>query len=312
MKRGWSAGLAALAGLVAIGLAIGPASGQKPSNPAQPGGAEVQMVLTVADHMSHKPAPLKAGDIRILGGTVTGWTPLENSTGGFDLFVLIDDAANYSFGAKLGELRRFVTSRPAGVRVGVAYIHEGMLEIAQGLTEDHAKAASALHAPAGGKSGNLYCALSDLIGRWETHAVRREVVLVSAGIDETASSGGACTNADMAIHDAQRAGVIIYALYHPVANYRAETWAKVDAGVVDLAHVCYETGGEAYFMSHDPVDTLEPFLADMGEHMGHQYLVKFRLDGGAAGEFQKIYLDMDTTVREVMKPDSVWVPGTTH
>jgi|GEM_PF-6633161 len=311
MKRRWNARIAISAGLLlARSLATVPALAQAPLSKTTIGGTELQMILTVADHMSHKPAPLKMEDIRIMGGTITGWTQLDGVTGGLEVFLLIDDAASYPFGSKLAELRRFVAARPAGSLVGVAYIHEGVLEIAQGLTADHAKAAAALHAPAGGKSGNLYCALSDLIGRWESPALRREIVLVSAGIDETASGGGACTNADMAIHDAERAGVVIFALYHPVPNYRSETWAKVDAGVVDLAHVCYETGGEAYFMSHDPVDTLEPFLADVSEHMAHQYLVKFRMAGGAAGDFQKIYLDADTAARELMKPDSVWLPGT--
>ena len=292
----------------AVALALTGSVGMAQTGPSS---AEVQMILTVADHVSHKPGALRAEDIRIMGGTITGWTQLEGAKGGLDVFVLVDDAANYELGPKLGQLRRFVTSQAAGVQVGVAYIHEGELQIAEKPTADHAKAAAALHAPAGSKSGNLYCALSDLIQRWETKAVRREIVLVSSGVDETAAGGGACVNAEMAIHDAERAGVMIFALYNPGAKYRAETWAKVDAGVVDLAHVCYETGGEAYFVSHDPVDTLEPFLADIAEHLGQQYLVKFRMDGmpGVTGDFEKIYMDAGTADRELMKPDSVWIPG---
>ena len=52
-----------------------------------------------------------------------------------------------------------------------------------------------------------------------------------------------------------------------MADYLSQKWTKVDAGVVDLAHVCFETGGEAYFLGHNPVDSIQPFLEDIAEHL---------------------------------------------
>lgn len=272
-------------------------------------GIETQIVLTVADHMNHHPPALKADDVSIMNAAITDWIPPAGG-GDLELFLLIDDAANYDLGSKLQELRRFVTSQPAPVSIGLAYIHDGALQIVEHPTTDHARVARSLRAPSGSKSANPYCALSGLIQQWPQRVPRREIVLVSTGIDESAAQGAVCVNAETAIHDAERAGVIIYALYNPVANYRSEEWSKVDSGVVDLAHVSYETGGEAYFISHNPVDTIEPFLADIAEHLEHQYVVKIRLSPGPTSGFQAIFVTPRAPEQELMKPERVWVPAT--
>jgi hypothetical protein len=291
--------------IAALALTGASALGQTKTQP----GAEVQMILTVADHMNHKPAALKAEDVSVLGATVTDLVPIEGGRE-LELYLVIDDAANYDFGSKLQELRQFATAQPTLTAIGVAYIHDGTLEIVENPTTDRARVARGLRPPAGSKAANPYCAISDLIERWPKKTLRREIVLVSTGIDDSATEGAVCVNAEMAIHDAERAGVTVYALYNPVTNYLSEKWSKVDSGVVDLAHVCYETGGEAYFMGHSPADSIAPFLADISEHLAHQYLVKFRVPARPEGAFQTIYVSSPSYDREFMKPESVWVPGT--
>ena len=191
----------------------------------------------------------------------------------------------------------------------MAYIHEGALEIAENPTTDRVRRRMLCARPPGAPRRNPYCAISDLIARWPKNTLRREIVLVSTGIDDAAVEGAVCVNAEMAIHDAERAGVTVYALYNPVNGYLAQKWSKVDAGVVDLAHVCYETGGEAYFIGHSPAETIAPFLADITEHLAHQYLVKFRVPARGEGAFQTVYVSSPSYDREFMKPESVWVPG---
>ena len=292
--------------LIAAFALTGVAAFAQTSTPPQ---VEVQAMLTAADHVHHNPPALKASDVTIMDGTITAFTPLQGANGGLELFLLIDDNANYAFGSKLQELKKFVTSQPAAVAVGVAYIHEGNLEIVQSPTTDHARAARALRAPSGSKAANPYCEISDLIGGWQKGPARREIVLVSTGIDDTASESAVCVNAEKAIQDAERAGVVIYALYNPVANYLSQKWTKVDSGVVDLAHVCFETGGEAYFLSHNPVDSIQPFLDDIAEHLAHQYLLNFRLAPGTESGFQPLYINSEAKDVELMVPEKVWVPA---
>jgi hypothetical protein len=226
------------------------------------------------------------------------------------LFLLVDDAANYEFGAKLQELRQFVTSQPKDVSIGVAYIHDGALQIAQNPTTDHARSALALRAPSGSRSASPYAAVSDLIGIWPKKTLRREIILVSSGIDESATDGPVSVSAETAINDADRAGIVVYALYHPAADYRSGKWSKVEAGQTVLAHVCYESGGEAYFLSHDPMETVGSFLIDISEHLAHQYLVRFRLPREPEGGLQTVFVFSRSFDQELMQPDRVWVPAT--
>jgi len=272
-------------------------------------GVEVRMILTAADHMSHMPPALKAADITIADATITYWVRFANGRD-LELFIVIDDSATWEFGARLQELKRFVTSQPASVSIGVAYIHDGALQIAENPTTDHLRAAMALRVPEGAKTANPYCALSELIGNWQTKSLRREVVMVTTGIDDTATGGPVCVNAETATHDAERAGVVVYALYNPASNYLTEPWAKVDSGLVNLASVTYETGGEAYFVGHTPPLSIEPFLADITEHLANQYLVKFRVTPMPDSAFQTLFVTPAASDLELMKPERIWVPGT--
>jgi hypothetical protein len=264
------------------------------------------MIVTVADHVSHNPAPLKPGDLKIFGAAVTGIRALDAGSD-LELFLVIDDTANYDFGAKLEELRRFALAQPASVPMGVAYIHEGAIEVAQNPTTDRALVGKALRAPAGSKVASPYCALSDLMTQWPKRTLRREIVMVSTGIDDSADANAVCVNADMAIRDAERAGVQIFALYNPVADYVSKSSSKVDAGVTGLAHVCYETGGEAYLTGHDPMGSIRSYLDDIAEHLAHQYSVDLKLDRVPTNGFMALFATSESGP-ELMMPESLWVP----
>ena len=283
--------------LAAITLSGALALAQTPAN----SGNEVRIILTAADHMNHQPLALKAADLTVPDAIVTGVTPIENGRN-LELYIVIDDAADYDLGSKLGELRRFIAGQPATVAIGVANLHGGILQVAEKPTLDHQRAANALRAPSGGKSANPYCGISDIIDAWQSRAagLRREIVLVTSGV---------CANTETAIQDAERAGVILYTLYNPVRNYASEKWADVDAGIVQLAHISYETGGEAYFTGHGPADSFAPFLGDITEHLANQYVVKFRLAAGPESGFHAVRIDGITPDEELMAPAAVWVPA---
>lgn len=268
-------------------------------------GPEVQMIVTSADHMMHHPAVLRPAEVAMADGTITGFVPLEPGRS-LELYILVDDSADYSPEKKIAELRKFVLDQPAAVAIGVGYIHNGALRIAARPTTDHEFAARALREPAGAKIAGPWCALGDLIAAWPAKALRREVILVTNGIHDPAA--GPPVTAEDAAADAQRAGVIVYALYNPASDYLLQDWAKADAGITSLASMAYETGGEAYFIGHAPPFSVAPFLADITEHLANQYLVKFRVAPRPAAGFQTIFIDPTGPERELMKPDKVWIP----
>lgn len=283
-------------------LALGGAVVSAATLPQQ--GVEVQMIVTSADHMMHQPAVLTPRNVVIADADITGFVPFDVGSD-LELYFLIDDSADYSPAQKLEELRQFMKAQPAKVRIGVAYIHDGALRLAEKPTVDHDLTARALRPPSGGKMASPYYALSDLIANWPAKAVRREVIMLSTGIGDPIAS----VSTEAVVRDAERAGVIVYALYNPNADYISQDWAKVDEGLMNLASLAYETGGEAYFIGHTPVYSVQPFLADITEHLAHQYLVKFRVAPRAEGAFQNIFIEPGTPERELMKPDKVWVPG---
>ena len=79
---------------------------------------------------------------------------------------------------------------------------------------------------------------------------------------------------------AQRAGVTVYVIYHPSADYLESDSSKLYSGQVELSHVADETGGEAYFLGFGPLPSLAPFLADMADHLANQYLLEFLANPG--------------------------------
>jgi hypothetical protein len=288
-------------GIAALALAGAMAFAQTKSQP----DVEVPMVLTVADHLRHQPPSLKREDVSIQDAIITNWVPIRDGDD-LEIFVLIDDAANVDFDSKLQELRRFVILQPAAVSIGVAYIRDGTLQIVENPTRDRSKAVRALRAPLGSGSANPYCALSDLIRHWPRRSLRRDIVMVSPGIKDSATAGAVCVNVETAITDAERVGIAVYALYSPTADSPSGKWPKIDSE--EINHVCYETGGEAYYLTRNPLESIDPLLADITEHLAHQYFVKFLIAPGPESGFQPIYVNSGLSSVELMVPESVWVP----
>jgi hypothetical protein len=79
-----------------------------------------------------------------------------------------------------------------------------------------------------------------------------------------------------------------------------------------LAHVCYETGGEAYFTSHSAMETITAFLDDIAEHLANQYLMTVVFDTAPESGFQDVYLRTKSAKLELMAPAKVWVGGDEH
>ena len=104
-------------------------------------------------------------------------------------------------------------------------------------------------------------------------------------------------SAERAIEAAQRAGVTVYAIYHPSADYLRHDYSKIYSGQVQLAHVADETGGEAYFLGFGPLPSLAPFLADIADHLANQYLLEFlATPGDGTGALQQVTVKSKTAI----------------
>jgi len=193
--------------------------------------------------------------------------------------------------------------------IGVAYFQDGKLKIAQDPTRDRERVIQALSAPTGSKPANPFGALTDLMNGWDWGSARRAVLLISNGFEPAGTETHENSFAEAVIETAQRAGVLVYAVYHPSADYATSDYSKLYSGQVELAHVAYETGGEAFFLGFGPLPSLAPFLADIAEHLANQYMVEFLANPGEKPGLCVITVKCNDRNIELMAPGRVWIPG---
>src|SRR5262249_42343525 len=126
------------------------AAAQQPPLP----GVPVQMVVTVETKHGAAVPVINREDVLVYEGhdrdQVTDWAPLQGNNAPIELFVLIDEATDPTgIGTQLESLRKFINTQPATTAIGVGYMRNGSVSIAQNITPDHAQAAKALRLPLG-------------------------------------------------------------------------------------------------------------------------------------------------------------------
>jgi hypothetical protein len=242
---------------------------------------------------------------------VTEWIPFQGDRGGLEFYVLVDDAVDSSVGIQLSDVRRFIEQQPAASAIGIGYLRNGIVEIRQTPTLDHAKAAAALRIPISsiGTMASPYLSLSDLIKRWPAGTNRREVLMITSGDDPLGGIGPSNPYADSAIDDAQRAGIVVYAIYTPGIGHAGHSYWRANWGQNHLAQLAEETGAEAYVMGFGPPVSFTPYLEDLAQHLSHQYLVTFLLKPGKKASFQSVKLRTEVPDAELIAPNRVYVPA---
>ncbi len=277
-------------------------------------GVPVQMVVTAeARHGKEAPA-LHPQDVMVFQGKqrlqVTDLTACHGDHAALELFLLIDDASGTGLGVQLSDLRHFIETEPATTAVGVGYMQNATVRIAQNPSADHDKAAKALRLPLGypGVSPSPFLSLSDLIKHWPANAARHEVVLVSSGIDPL---GGDIQNPylDAAIQDAQRAGIIVYTIYTPAAGHFGHDYWRINWGQNHLTQIADETGGESYMIGFGPAVSFAPYLDEIADHLANQYMVKFLTEPGKKASFRAVRFTTEVTNADLVAARKVYVPA---
>ena len=207
-------------------------------------GVPAHMLVTVeARHGSDVPE-ISRDDVMVYEGKdrdqVVDWVPARGDHAGLELFILLDDGSNLSLGRQLEELRQFITAQPASAKIGLAYMQIGIARVEQNPTSDHALTAKALRLPMGmaGINASPYFSLSDLIKRWPASSDRREVLMVSDGVDRYYGVGDLQDPyLDAAIDDAQRADIFVFAIYNPGAGHFGHSYWQNYWGQIYLSRV---------------------------------------------------------------------------
>jgi hypothetical protein len=245
-------------------------------------------------------------------GTVTDWLPLQGDHAGLDFFVLLDDASSTSLGSQLDDLRQFILGQPPTTSIGVGYMRNGTVDIVQNFTTDHAAAAKSLRLPFGntGAIASPYFSVVDLLKHWPESAVRREILMVSDGIDRYGGGGPAeDPYVNSAVEAAQKAGVIIFTIYANGVGHWGHSFWRINWGQNYLAQIADETGGESYFLGLQTPVSFSPYLDDLSHRLNHQYLLTFLAKPEKKAGLQAVRLRTEVPNAELVSADRVWVPA---
>jgi hypothetical protein len=278
-------------------------------------GVPTHLLVTVEARHGKNVPDVSRADVMVYEGhdrdQVTDWVPAQGDHAGLQLFVLLDDGSSFTLGTQLESLRKFISSQPASAKIGVAYMQNGVARIEQNPTTDHALAAKALRLPmgAGGVNSSPYFALSDLIKRWPETSDRREVVMATDGVDRYYGIGDLQDPyLDAAIHDAERAGIVVYGIYTPGAGHFGHSYWLNYWGQMYLSRLAEETGGEAYYIGFtgSPV-SFEPYLEETAQHLEHQYLLTFLAKPPKKSGWQRIKVTTEVSNAELVAAHEVYV-----
>jgi len=259
--------------------------------------APIHMIVTVEARNGASLPSLKESAVIATQGSkrlrVTGLTACQGENAAMELFLVLDDASSPS-GWRLDDLRRFISSQPATASIAIGHMHNGMVDTTVKFTLDHALAAQSLRLPLGAGAASPYLALSDLIKHWQGHADRREVVLITSGIDPTGGNGPVNPYLDTAIADAQREGIIVHTIYIPGIGGASITPYPLNSGQSFLEQLTTATGGRTFIPVSNRGDSLRLALDDLARLLEHQYRVTLAPEPGTKAGLHDVKLVAET------------------
>lgn len=296
---------------------------------ASPGTVQVHLVITdqAANDSSDAPV-LRADDIQVRQGRnalkVTQLIPARDDNAANQFFVLVDETCDTSIGNNLNDLRDFINAQPQSTMVGVAYMSNATVQILQNLTVDHATAARAIRLPRGNLSAmdSPYLSLISLVRSWPQQNVRRQVLMVTDGIDRLRGEGpgrpGRSTlrtlptispDADRASNASQRAGVIVHSIYSPgVGRLGRNAW-EAQLGQSGVAKIADETGGEYFALGTGAPVSFKPFLDRLQRIFNNQYFLVFQAIPRNREGLQRINISTTVANADIASANNVWVPA---
>jgi hypothetical protein len=290
-------------------------------DPPEASPVQVKMLVTVQGAEGKRMPNVKPEDVIVKQGNerfkVTQWTPATGENGSLGLFILIDEASNPSLGGLLDDVRSFIQAQPATTMVGVGYMSNATVRIAQDLTNDHEKASNALRLPLGnpGAYGSPYLSLADLIERWPDHGGRKEVLMITDGVDRFRSQYSRLAalspspDLDSTSSLCQRAGILVHSIYARGTGHRSRNFWILTGGQNGLAQLADESGGEAFFLGYQNPVSFKPYLDQLQGILDNQYWLGFEMKPGKKAELRSVDVDAEVSGVDISSANGVYVPA---
>ena len=274
------------------------------------GSSGVTLTVTAVGKKDMTPPAVSAGDaqsyINKERTQIADWRRGEK----LYLAVLIDDSLDTTVGNQWNELKDFFNAQPPTTYISVSYARNGAAEVAQDFTNDHALAGKALRLPIGAEAfSSPYFALQDLMKRLPSSTDRREILLVSSGIDYFHGNFPTSPDLDSTIERAQKENINIWSVFFPDAGHRSRRFFLATRGQWDLSRLSEETGAESYYLGITEPVTFKPYLDELARHLSNQYLLTFVGNGGAKGRFERPRVSAELPNVEFFNASQVFLPG---
>jgi hypothetical protein len=331
-----------LGSLVVLGLLgfSGICSAQDKAGAA--GTVQVHMVITDEAVRDNSEVPiLRPENVQVKQGKtslkVDHLIPARADNAALQLFILIDDTCDSGIGNSLNDIRDFINAQPATTVIGVGYMSNATTQIVQNFTADHALAAKAVRLPLGNLSSmdSPYLSLISLIKGWPVQKVRREVLIVTDGIDRLRNNATSknrylpnsssrlvspqstldmasttlSVDADSASNASQKAGVIVHGIYAVGVGRMGRNAWEAQIGQSGIAKIADESGGEYFSLGTQNLVSFKPYLDRLQKVLDNQYYLVFGAIPKNKGSLQRVKISTDTPGFEIAAADNVWVPA---
>lgn len=277
------------------------------------GTVPVTTVVSVeAKHGKEIPTIYKE-DVRVFQGKnrqkVQDWVPCTGEQASLELYLIIDDATDASLGSQFDDIKKFINSQPETTMLALGYIRNGTVITVQTFTKDHDLIARKLRLPLGveGSTASPYTAISELVDHWPASNNRRQILLISSGIDDL-QPGTTNTYLDEAIEKSQRAGIQVYGIYAARAGHFGHTLWRISLGQNNLSRITDETGGEMYTQALQTPIAFAPYLDQFAQRLQHQFKLTFLAKPGKKAGLQPIRLETEVPNADLVSAQQVYVP----
>jgi hypothetical protein len=261
--------------------------------------------------------------------------PAKGDNAALQLVVLIDDTCDPGIGNNLTDLRDFINAQQSSTAVAVAYMSNATVQFTQNFTNDHALAAKSIRLPRGALSAmdSPYQSLISLVKGWPELKVRREVLMITDGIDRLRGDRAernpmpvpsrssmpppisATTiptlsmDAGPASTASQRTGVIVHSIYATgVGRLGRNSW-EAQLGQSGIAKIADETGGEYFALGTQNAISFKPYLDRLQKIFDNQYFLVFQAIPGKKPGLQRVRIVTNAPNVEIAAADNVWVPS---
>jgi hypothetical protein len=296
--------------------------------------AEVHVVITDMAVRSDSEVPrLGPNDVKVKQGKtflqVTQLIPAQGDNAALQLMILIDDTLDPVVGGNLNDLKEFIKAQPPSTLIAIGYMSNATVNLVQNFTADHEQAVKAVRLPRGALStmDSPYLSLISVVKSWPQQKVRREVLMLTDGIDRFRgenpersrlgpnygpvyhSMPTISVDANSASEISQRYNVIVHSLYAAGVGRAGRSSWDLQLGLGGLSKIAEETGGECYSLGTSTLVSFEPYLERFQRTLNNQYYLVFLATPKKKAGLQRVNIRTEVSNSEIVAPDNVWVPA---